>query len=249
MKKFKLFTLITVAALSVVIAAMTLVGCGQPEAQDFTFQAEDAILADADGQAENTIKIQTRMEEGQDETNATKVIGYFTTEGQTITWKINSSHACTATVKIRLSGCAYAAIDKDGNIVDMNTIMGTLMWGAPAPEGFDMDSANGYLQELKAEDCGLMFKVNGTEATMSGTLAGKKIETGSGWGLFGVYNAVAFGEYTATIDLKKGENTIVLEVGTAGANVDKITINAASKLTHTAVDNKDRVEEAQQPQG
>lgn len=246
MKKLKILTMVTVAALAVVLAAMTLVGCGQPAAQDWVFEAENAILADAEEQTENTIKIQERVEAGQDETEPTKIVGYFATEGQTITWKINSSHACTATLKLRLSGCLFGAIDKDGNIADLNQLAGVLMGWGQAPEGFDMDSANGYLHELKAEDCGLNLLVNGTDATMSGTLAAAKIETGSGWALMGTYSAVSFGEYTAEINLKKGENTIVLEVVSSGANVDKITINAASKLTHTDVDNSNRIEEQQQ---
>ena len=62
---------------------MTLVGCGQPAAQDWVFEAENAILADAEEQTENTIKIQERVEAGQDETEPTKIVGYFATEGQT----------------------------------------------------------------------------------------------------------------------------------------------------------------------
>lgn len=87
------------------------------------------------------------------------------------------------------------------------------------------------INELPAEDSGVALKVNDTEVTFTGTLP--ETENGS-------FTTLHFGDYTANIHLKQGENKIVLESVTGGFNVDKITINSKSDITFNKTDNSDR---------
>ena len=85
--------------------------------------------------------------------------------------------------------------------------------------------------------------VNGTECKLEGVLPG--LEAPMDWEVVSSYYK-NYGTATAKIDLKAGENVIVLTSqgyngGQGGINVDKITINAASELTWTETDNSDRV--------
>lgn len=247
----KILSVAAVSALTLTVGAFALTGCSN--GTDYVFEAEDALLTDVESQTtETTMKIQTSndwVEDGEGE--EVVLVGYFATAGQTITWNVNAAADCTVTLKIGASSCSFGAIDGEGNIVAIGDLMGVL-FGGPAPEGFDMSTAKGYLAELKAADAGVALKVNDSEVTMSGTLPSATLDLGdlsvNPWAIMGVYGAVHCGEYTAKVDLKAGANKIVLESVTGGLNVDKLTVNSSVEITHTAVDNSDRVVE-QQPQG
>lgn len=88
-----------------------------------------------------------------------------------------------------------------------------------------------------------VLSVNGTDCKLEGVLPG--LEVPMDWEVFSAYYK-HYGTATAKIDLKAGENLIVLTSqgyngGQGGINVDKITINATSELTWTETDNSDRV--------
>lgn len=204
----KLFTVAAASALALTFGAVALTGCGT--AKDFTFEAEEAVLTDPDTVAENqTMTVQNGSEwTGTDEEGAeVTVVGYFSTPGQTITWNIKSSSECDATLLIRGSSCAFDFASMDWTNWTMT------------------------INELTAEDSGVVLKVNDTEVTFTGTLP--ETEGGS-------FTTLHFGEYIANIHLKSGDNKIVLESVTGGFNVDKITVNAKSDLTFEKADNSDR---------
>ncbi|MDE5728786.1 MAG: hypothetical protein K2I20_01260 [Clostridia bacterium] len=243
----KLLAIAATSALALTFGAVALTGCGGG-GKDYSFEAEEALLTDVEGQdASSTMKVQENVEwsangDGADIT----VVGYFATPGQTITWNVNAAEACDVTLKLRASSCKFAAIDGEGTVIDINAFMGTL-WGGPAPDGFDTSTAKGYLEELKAADAGVVLKVNGEEKTMSGTLPAVTIELeeGNPWSIMGVYSTIYCGEYTVKVHLNKGANAIVLETVTGGINVDKLTVNSGVEITHTAIDNSDRLQVSQ----
>lgn len=86
-----------------------------------------------------------------------------------------------------------------------------------------------------------VLSVNGTECKMEGVLPG--LEAPMDWEVASAYYK-HYGTATAKIDLKAGENVIVLTsqgYSGGGINVDKITINASAELTWNETDNSDRV--------
>lgn len=190
-------------------AAMTasLTACGG-SAQDYVFEAEKAELSAA-------CMVETGPEWTTEltDTEATQV-GYFTSAGETITFKINASKACSATLTLRAaSACGQ--------------------WADPMVFE-EVDMSKGECAKLS---------VNGTDVAMEGVLPG--LEVPMDWEVASAYYK-HYGTATAKIDLKAGENVIVLTSqgyngGQGGINVDKITINAASELTWTETDNSDRV--------
>lgn len=193
----KTMTKIAALVLSVVMIA-SLAGCGDGAGTDYVFEAENAVLSSA-------CQIETGPEYTTELTDieATQV-GYFTAAGETITWKINASKACTATLTLRAaSACATFGEPMVFEEVDMS----------------------------KGEHA--VLTVNGTKVDMTGTLPG--LEAPMDWEAFSAYYK-HYGEATAKIELKSGENTIVLTSqgyngGQGGINVDKITINASAELT------------------
>ena len=202
----KLNRAIAALTLSAALAA-TLAGCGG-KAQDYVFEAEKAELSAA-CMVETGPEYTTELTD----TEATQV-GYFTTAGETITFKINASKDCSATLTLR----AASAVAQ---------------WGEPMVfEEVDMS---------KGEHA--VLSVNGTDCKLEGVLPG--LEAPMDWEAFSAYYK-HYGTATAKIELKSGENVIVLTSqgyngGQGGINVDKITINAAAELTWTETDNSDRV--------
>lgn len=187
------------------LLAASLAGCGG-KAQDYVFEAEKAELSAAcmvETGPEYTTEVTS--------TEATQV-GYFTTAGETITFKINASKNCSATLTLRAASACAQWVD---------------------PMVFEeVDMSKGECAKLT---------VNGTECKMEGVLPG--LEAPMDWEAVSAYYK-HYGTATAKIDLKSGENVIVLtSQGYAGGgiNVDKITINAAAELTWTETDNSDRV--------
>lgn len=232
MKFKKTFAAIAAGALSVAMGAAVFAGCAK--GTDYTFEAEDAVLAD--GLQVQAGKQWTKDDDGEELT----VVSYFATAGQTITWTINAASDCNVKLKLRASSCAFGALNASNEVVDLGEIMGSLMQGGAIEEG-----TKGYISELKAADCGSVLKVNDAEVTMSGTLPSTTIEPADGnpWALMGVYSVINCGEFTADAKLKKGENKIVLEVVTSGFNVDSLTVNSSAELTFTETDNSDRVQQ------
>lgn len=195
-----------IAALTLTaLLAASLAGCGG-KAQDYVFEAEKAELSAA-------CMVETGPEYTTEvtDTEATQV-GYFTTAGETITFKINASKNCSATLTLRAASACAQWVD---------------------PMVFEeVDMSKGECAKLT---------VNGTECKMEGVLPG--LEAPMDWEAVSAYYK-HYGTATAKIDLKSGENVIVLtSQGYAGGgiNVDKITINAAAELTWTETDNSDRV--------
>ena len=100
-----------------------------------------------------------------------------------------------------------------------------------------------YTTEITDTEATQVGTVNGAECKLEGVLPG--LEAPMDWEVLSSYYK-HYGTATAKIDLKSGENVIVLTSqgyngGQGGINVDKITINAASELTWTETDNSDRV--------
>lgn len=200
----KLNRAIAALTLSAALAA-TLAGCGG-KAQDYVFEAEKAELSAA-CMVETGPEYTTELTD----TEATQV-GYFTTAGETITFKINASKDCSATLTLRASSACAQWVD---------------------PMVFEE-------VDMSKDECAKLT-VNGTECKMEGVLPG--LEAPMDWEAVSAYYK-HYGTATAKIDLKSGENVIVLtSQGYAGGgiNVDKITINAAAELTWTETDNSDRV--------
>lgn len=201
-------TLTAIAAFTLAASmALSLTGCGG-KAQDYVFEAEKAELSSA-------CMVETGPEYTTEvtDTEATQV-GYFTTAGETITFKINASKACSATLTLRAASAVAQFAD---------------------PMIFEeVDLSKGEHAVLS---------VNGTDCKLEGVLPG--LEAPMDWEVFSAYYK-HYGTATAKIDLKAGENLIVLTSqgyngGQGGINVDKITINATSELTWTETDNSDRV--------
>lgn len=202
----KLYKIIAALTLIALLAA-SLAGCGG-KATDYVFEAEKAELSGA-CQVETGPEYTTEMTD----TEATQV-GYFTADGDTITFKIKASKACSATLTLR----AASAIAQ---------------WADPMVFE-EVDMSKGEVAVLS---------VNGKECKLEGVLPG--LEAPMDWAVLSSYYK-HYGTATAKIDLKAGENVIVLTSkgyngGQGGINVDKITINAAAELTWNETDNSDRV--------
>ncbi|MCD8295302.1 MAG: hypothetical protein LUE27_08695 [Clostridia bacterium] len=84
------------------------------------------------------------------------------------------------------------------------------------------------IDDYAASDHTDLLSVNGTTVALSGTLVGNSEMNYYNWG-----------ELTATIDLVKGENTIVLTIDDSGLgiNVDYIEITTKATLTWTETNN------------
>lgn len=236
MKSFKKILMFAAAsALTLTMGAVALTGCGG--GKEYTFEAENAILAEPEGfEPSQWVKGMDLEEKLDGETDVTAV-GYFSTQGMTITWKVNAAEEGDVTIKVYGSSTKFMQPTKmDGSQVEY-------LPPTYQPNVEPDEELKAGLEELPAENCGVALKVNGEEATMSGTLPGleKTITIAQAMEIYGLYKG---GYYTANVHLNKGENTIVLEVNTqmgGGFNVDKIVVKANSELTHTAVDNSDRV--------
>jgi len=207
--------LTTIFAATLGAATLAIFASCAPAASDFTFEAENAIIDDDGAQSPVTVENTTEWTESGDEGVEVTNIGYFTTSGETLTFKIESTHECDATLTLRAASGVC-----DMETLDWTTFMFTM-------KEVDL-SENEYIT----------LKVNGTEASLSGVLPETE---NSSWYLPASYHH--FGEGTADIHLTKGENIIIIEVVSEdgmGINIDKITINAASTLTWTETDNSDR---------
>ncbi len=232
----KILGIAATSALALTLGAFALTGCGGDKG--YTFEAEEAILTEPEGfePSDWGAKLMD-LEEKKDGKKDITVVGYFSAKGMTITWKINAEEECDASIKIYGSSTKFKTVTKaDGTAIEYD-------WTTWQPTNVEpTDEVKGGIDALPAENSGVSLKVNGSAATMSGTLPGKEVtatfaESSSFYALY------VAGQYTANVKLNKGENIIVLEIdGAAGGgfNVDKMVIDASTKLTHTPVDNSDR---------
>lgn len=226
MKLFNKKNLILLAVmLTVSVLTMTaFAGCA-PEAKDYVFEAEDAILIDTEdetlttAQGYSTMTLEKTTEWTEDGSEGPEVtnVGYFASAGDTIKFVINSSEECTATLTLRAAS-GYA----DFETMDWTTWVFTMK---------EIDLSEGDV---------LSVTNNGDEVALTGILPSTP---NSSFTNAACYHH--FGEAKGSIKLKKGENVILLTiVGQMGVNVDKITINAASNLTFTKTDNSSRLPSA-----
>lgn len=209
------------AALTLSMGSM-FVACGG-SAQDYTFEAEDAVLADPDG-AQTRLSVESGFEwAGFDEdggvvageTDVTQIGFFGSAADQTITWNIKSDKNCEATLTLRAASCAQS---------------GNIFLGEPV-----------QVVAMNVEDAATL-EVNGTEVAFSGELPGIEGEfTPPMMGQLFTFGLKNFGTVSVKINLKSGDNTVVIRsIGGANLNIDKITINASAKLTFEKTDNSDR---------
>lgn len=221
MKKSKLLAIIAIM-LTLTIGALTLTACGG--GTDYTFEAEDAVLAGTTQGYVNGAQQETgiTVEEGTEwaglnedgtpkEGPAVKNLGNFNASGQSITWTITASKECDATLTLRAAS-AVMSFAEDFSSFGMAEV--------------DL-SKNEYLT----------LKVNGTAASLEGILPGL---SGLGWEMMAngaIYRQ--FGTGSAKIHLVKGENVIVINgMGTqSGVNIDKIIINCTAELSFEKTNN------------
>ncbi len=139
-------------------------------------------------------------------------LGYFYGNGTYITWKITASADCEATLNLRAASAS----------AHMNQNQATAM--------------NEILFEEGTQP--VTLKVNEEDVTLTGTLPG--IEAENMPSDYSYYRN--FGNVSATVNLKKGENiiTLVAPQQNGTVNVDKIVIKSKAKLSYEPIDNSDR---------
>lgn len=211
----KVLTVAASSALALTLGAFALTGCGG--GKDYTFEAEDAKtegIGLASDMSQKPASVETdQVLWSEDGTGTDTVSGYggFNAVGQKIIWTVVAESDCK--VNITLYAASAAMVVTDYTV------------GPSGIAEIDLGNADAYA-----------LKVNDTEATLKGTLPATSFEGGwQGMGTPGIWWHI--GTATCSAELKKGENTIVLEiVGQAtdsgsGINVDKIVINSSSALT------------------
>lgn len=224
----KMLGITAAAALTLSMGSMALIGCGD-KGKDYVFEAEDAILGGT------ACVEQKHLWEGVDKlgtgTDVT-IVGYLATAGNTVTWKINAASACKAT----LTFTAASTVPGEGT-------QGGMGWGE-----------NGAVWSIKEIDTSknevFTVSVNGDNAALSGTLPGLNenvevdMSSQEGWmTMMGLYDNGYnnHGTCTAKVNLKEGENTIVLTIVGQGINLDKLTVKSPAELTFEKTDNSDKV--------
>lgn len=237
MKKFKkILSVAAVSALTLTVGAFALTGCG---GKDYAFEAEEALLEEPEGFVPNPQFGLNAMDVEEKNDGEVTCVGYFSTKGMTITWKVNASEDCEVVLKILGSSTKFKEVTKaDGSKIEYAPPL-----YQPNLEIGEM--VKGGLDELAAENCGVALKINGEEATMSGTLPGIEmtIEYENFMSMAAFYGLYKGGEFKANVKLKKGENTIVLESVSGGFNVDKLVVNSPVEVTCEKIDNSDRTQQ------
>ena len=207
----KKLTKIFAVLVAMMLMSIALVACAG--GTEYTFEAEEAELAEV-----------CQVEEGKEwidgaisDVDAT-LVGYFTAEGTTITFKITSDKACNATLTLRAASACHNMMEAFG--------------------GADL-----VIEEIDlSQNEVVKLTVNDKEAQLQGKLPGLTMTPPEGglwgWMMDGTWGAMMkhCGTGTAKIHLEKGENVIVLTAlgyndGNGGINVDKIMITANATLT------------------
>lgn len=221
----KMLGITAAAALTLSMGSMALIGCGGG-AKNYDLEAEHAVITDGtadDQQGAGPQPVHVTVESGNEYTgDPAKLgaevtnVGYFAGTGTKLTWTVTADKDCEATVYIR----AASAMD----------FMSMMMGGELFPD-----------YEL-SENKFFKLTVNESDVALSGTIKGLP-----GVSFEQMSDPTIYKNFTLSagnkINLKKGENTIVLAsttTGSGGANIDKIVIKSSAKLTYTPADNSDR---------
>jgi len=182
----------------------------------YHFEAEVATLDDKDAPSNSTMVVELNKHEftetNKEDGALVSNVGYFGggAQGQTITWTFNSK---TEAKGVKLTLRLASAVGS---------------WGDRKIDEIDLGSEGAPT-----------LKVNDADVS----LAGKTLEGLDGLSMTDMQNGVAyhnFSEIELTIDIKAGENTIVLISGSKGCNVDKIMIETTAELTFTRTNNSAR---------
>ncbi len=182
----------------------------------YHFEAEHAILEDNEAASNATMVIEVDKTEFTEsgKTDGAKVsnVGYFggNAQGQTITWKFN---AATEMKGVKLT---LRIASSDGEWSDK--LIREIDLGA---EGAPVLSVNDAKVSLEGK------KLTGLD-----NLTQQDMENGVAY-----HN---FCEIEITIDIKAGENTVVLSSGTKGCNVDKIMLTTDGVLEFSKTNNSQR---------
>ncbi|MDE6505200.1 MAG: prolyl oligopeptidase family serine peptidase [Clostridia bacterium] len=198
-----------------------------------TFEAENGVLSGSEHIQVNewygfdTVAVETKTkytgteEKGEEVTS----IGYFQGENAAITWTVNAEAACEATLTL----WAASSVTKTEKQEITNE------WGT-----FPMDVVVGMeAVPFTPESQPVTLLINGTQVTLSGTVTGLDTISASSQADYSYY-ANYVGTVTATIQLKAGENTIVLKAPAENPklNIDKIVVDCETKLSYVPVNNK-----------
>lgn len=223
----KMLGITAAAALTLSMGSMALIGCGGG-VKDYTFEAEDAILGGSAVVEEKHMWAGAdKLGEGDDVT----IVGYLGVPGNSVTWKINAASACEAT----LTFTAASIVPGD------NTNGSSMQWGK--------DSVTWIVKEIDTSK-NEIFKVtvNDSDVALKGTLPGLNesitFESDADRAKVMYFYDNGYnnhGTCTAKVNLKEGENNIVLTIAGQGINLDKLTVKSPAKLTFEKTDNSDKV--------
>lgn len=182
----------------------------------YHFEAEHAVLDDAQSPTNSTMVIEVNKHEftesGKTDGPLVSNVGYFGGgyAGHTITWKFNSATAVeNVKLKLRMASAVGSWEAQKITAIELGTD------GAPT------------------------LAVNGTAVS----LAGNTLKGLGGLSQADMQNGVAYHNFTEveiTINIVAGENTVVLTSGSNGCNVDKIMITTDAQLTFTRTNNLQR---------
>lgn len=182
----------------------------------YHFDAEFAVLNDNEASSNSTMVIEKDKHEftesGKEDGDLVTNVGYFGggAQGQTITWKFTAA-AEAKSVKLTLR-----LASSDGE------------WGDRLIRAIDLGAEGA--PTLTVNDAAV-------------SLEGKTLTGLDGLSQNDMQNGVAyhnFCEIEITIDIKAGENTVVLTSGSKGCNVDKIMIETDAQLSFTKTNNSAR---------
>ena len=205
----------TLLAVSALATCGALTSCA-PKAQTFKFEAEQALLEDAEDQTANNIKVEAS---GEAASNGYSV-GYFTTTGQKITWTVTS--------------------DFEAKDCELVLCLAPAAMTYKLEEGADPTDYSKYKMALADTDLSEQYKLTNNDKEIS--LGDTVVSPDNPYAEEGAWmpNFYQFKEYKFKVDLVKGENKIVFEKadGQNGVNVDYLSINAAANLKFTAVENE-----------
>ncbi len=223
----KMLGITAAAALTLSMGSMALIGCGD-KGTNYTFEAEDAILGgSAVVEEKHTWAGADKLGEGDDVT----IVGYLGVPGNSVTWKINAASACEATLTFTAA-----------SIVPGDNTQNGAQWG----EG---GSLTWIVKEIDTSK-NKVFKVsvNDSDVALKGTLPGLNepitFKSEADFAKIGYLYDNGFNNHstcTAKVNLKEGENIIVLTIVTQGINLDKLTVTSPVELTFEKTDNSDKV--------
>lgn len=227
MKKVLTRMLPLVLALLLVFSAVSMFsGCGGGE---FVFEAEDAALGETTNVQGESGPIYNE-ESGEADGPEAKWVSYFgtsadftTTDYDELIWKVTASKDCTANFTLVAASASTSLNWADWTI----TGMAEIDFSTTEDAGI---TCNDVAAKWDTENC---------------ILGGQTFDTPAGFADVWIYRM--FQEVKGTIDLKKGENTIILYATKGvGINVDKLIIDSEADLEFTPADNGIEFPEAEE---